>query len=88
MTVQQIVRHVSIVSFQRSPAVNIPTVINIMGNVVVRRGLEGTTVLLQCAVLSQMDKTDRCDKATTATVRMDGLESTAMSAQITRPVID
>lgn len=74
----------SIVSFQRLPAVNIPSAISIMVNVNVLLDTEETTAWLLSVARWQMEMTDLCDKATTANAMKVGLASIAMSANLTR----
>jgi hypothetical protein len=81
MTDQMTVRHVLIAFFLLLLAVNIPIVINLMANATVLRDMGEMIVYHLCVDLWQMERTDRCGKATTANVKTDGRASTATSAQ-------
>jgi hypothetical protein len=56
-------------------------------NAPVLQALEVKTALNRCAVRYQMARTDLLEKATSATVKMAGKVSTAMSAPRTEPAM-
>jgi hypothetical protein len=87
MTGRRIARHASTANSKLSNATNLRIVINTMGNVLVRQGLEERTVLTLSADRLRMGRIELRDRKDIVTAQRDGKASIAMSVRQTMLVM-